>query len=73
VVLVLKEIEYRYFEKQAQLKRKVDRGHFQPLVDRVSDFFVSFFPESQSVLYRIEVNNREQIRGYIFLKNMVVP
>ena len=72
VVLVLKEIEYRFFAKQAQLKRKVDRGNFQPLLDRVSDFFVSFFPESQSVLYRIEVNKKEQVRGYIFLKNMVL-
>lgn len=70
-VVVLKYIEYKLYSKQKILKRKIDRGYFQPLIENVSDFFISFFPESNSTLYRIEVNKKEQIRGYIFLQNMV--
>ena len=71
LIVVLKQIEYKFFTKQNILKRKLDRGYFQPLIEKVTDFYITFFPESNSVLYRIEVNNREQIRGYIFLTNMV--
>jgi type II secretory pathway pseudopilin PulG len=71
IVIVLKQVEYRLYEKENILKRKVDKGYFQPLIEEVTDFYVTFFPESQSVLYKIEVNRKEQIRGYIFLVNMV--
>jgi type II secretory pathway pseudopilin PulG len=71
VAVVYKQVEYKYFTGQQTLKRKSDRGSFQPLLEEVTDFFVTFFPESKSVLYRIEVNRKEQIRGYIFLINMV--
>lgn len=70
-IIVLKIVEYKLYLKQKVLKRKVDKGYFQPLIEDVSDFFVQYFPESNSVLYRIEVNQKEQIRGYIFLINMV--
>lgn len=69
--VVYKQVEYKYFAGQQAIKRKSDRGSFQPLLEEVTDFFVTFFPESKSVLYRIEVNRKEQIRGYIFLINMV--
>ena len=36
----------------------------------LTDFFISFFDDSKSVLYRLEINNREQVRGYIFLKSL---
>lgn len=72
VVILLRQVEYKLYPKQNTLKRKVDRGYFQPLVEEVTDFYVSFFQESKSVLYKIEINNREQVRGYIFLVNMVV-
>ena len=71
VAVVYKQVEYKYFAGQQIIKRKSDRGSFQPLLEEVTDFFVTFFPESKSVLYRIEVNRKEQIRGYIFLINMV--
>jgi hypothetical protein len=67
----LKEVEYKHYAEQNILKRKVNKGYFQPLIEGVTDFYVKFFPESCSVLYRIEVNKKEQIRGYIFLTNMV--
>ena len=62
---------YRYFPDQRTLKRKADGGDFQPLLEEVSDFYVTYFPDANSVLYRIVVNKKEQIRGYIFLLNLV--
>jgi hypothetical protein len=72
-VLLLKKVEYRFYPAQRALKRKTDKGNFQPLLEEVSDFYVTFFPDANSVLYRIEVNKKEQIRGYIFLLNQVQP
>ena len=69
--VVLKQVEYKIYPDQKALKRKVNRGYFQPIIEEVTDFNVKFFPEAVSVLYKIEVNNKEQIRGYIFLSNMV--
>jgi hypothetical protein len=72
-VLALKKVEYKYFAAQRVLKRKTDKGNFQPLLEDVTDFYVTHFPDANSVLYRIEVNKKEQIRGYIFLLNLVQP
>lgn len=71
VVVVLKQVEYKIYSKDKALKRKVNRGYFQPLIEEVTDFYVKFFPKSSSVLYKIEINKKEQVRGYIFLTNMV--
>lgn len=70
-VVALKQVEYKYFQAQRSLKRRSDNGTFQPLLDEVSDFYVTFFPDANSVLYRIEIDRREQVRGYIFLLNTV--
>jgi hypothetical protein len=70
-VVALKRVEYKYYPGQRVLKRKTDKGNFQPLLEEVSDFYVTFFPDANSVLYRIEVNKKEQVRGYIFLLNLV--
>jgi hypothetical protein len=40
------------------------------VLDDVTDFRVSFFPDANSVLYRIEMQKKDQIRGYIFLHNL---
>jgi len=71
MVVALKKVEYKFYPVQRVLKRKVDKGNFQPLLEEVSDFYVTYFPDANSVLYRIEVNKKEQIRGYIFLLNLV--
>lgn len=71
IIVVLKQINYKLYSKQNILKRKTGKGYFQPLIENVTDFYIKLFPESNSVLYRIEVNNKEQIRGYIFLINTV--
>ena len=71
MVVALKKVIYKYFSTQHMLKRKTDKGNFQPLLEEVSDFYVTYFPDANSVLYRIEVNKKEQIRGYIFLLNLV--
>ena len=70
-VVALKKVEYKYYPGQRVLKRKTDKGNFQPLLEEVSDFYVTFFPDANSLLYRIEVNKKEQVRGYIFLLNLV--
>jgi len=71
VVVALKEVEYKLYEKQNCLKRKSGQGNFQPMVEHVTDFYLAYYPETCSLLYRLEVNHKEQIRGYIFLTNMV--
>ena len=70
MLIALKKVEYKFYPTQRVLKRKVDKGNFQPLLEDVSDFYVTYFPDANSVLYRIEVNKKEQIRGYIFLLNL---
>jgi len=70
MVVALKKVEYKYYPAQRILKRKADKGNFQPLLEEVSDFYVTFFVDAQSVLYRIEICKKEQIRGYIFLLNL---
>jgi len=70
-IVVLRQVEYKLYVKENVLKRKLDSGYFQPITENVSDFSVTYYPESNSVLYRIEVNHREQVSGYIFLTNKV--
>lgn len=69
--VVVKQVEYKIYRDQSTLKRKVNSGYFQPMIEKVTDFNVTYFPEAGSVLYRIEIDKKEQIRGYIFLVNMV--
>lgn len=71
MAIVLKYVEYKIYPAEKALKRKVNNGYFQPILEEVTDFHVKFYPESISVLYRFEINNKEQLRGYIFLPNMV--
>jgi len=69
VIIPLKETEMKLYKKDKTIKRKVDRGYFQPVIEGVTDFYISFFKDSNSVLYRLEINKKEQVRGYIFLSN----
>jgi len=71
-VIVLKSVEYKYYEKDQILKRKVDNGYFQPLIENVSDFYVTYFNDSNAILYKLEVNKKQQVRGFVFLNNMVM-
>lgn len=71
MVVALKKVEYHYYMLKHVITRKIDKGKCQPLLEGVSDFYVNYFPDANSVLYRIEVNKKEQIRGYIFLLNLV--
>jgi hypothetical protein len=66
-IAVLRKVEYKYDSKKLALKRKVDNGYFKTLLKDVTEFFVRYFPEHNSVLYRIELEKKEQMRGYIFL------
>jgi len=71
MAVVLKYVEYKIYPTEKVLKRKVNNGYFQPLLEEVTDFYVKFYPESIAVLYRFEINKKEQLRGYIFLSQMV--
>jgi type II secretory pathway pseudopilin PulG len=70
-MILIKTIEYKFYNKQKVLKRKIDNGYFQPLIEQVTDFFISYYPDTCSILYRLEINKKEQVQGYIFLNNMV--
>ena len=69
VIIPLKETEMKLYKRDRAIKRKIDRGYFQPVIEGVTDFYISFFEDSNSVLYRLEINGKEQVRGYIFLSN----
>lgn len=69
-IIVLKEVECKYFPEKNALKRKVNNGAYLHFFEEVTEFFFKFFPESCSVLYRIELKKTEQIRGHVFLTNM---
>jgi hypothetical protein len=62
---------YRFDLEERTLTRRIGLKRPEVFLEGVSDFYITFFPESRSVLYRIELNNKESIRGYIFLVNMV--
>lgn len=70
-IILVKTIEYKYCKSSETVKRKINRGHFQPLLSNVTDFYINYYPDTLSVLYRLEINKKEQVRGYIFLNNMV--
>lgn len=72
-VVALQTIEYKLYTNPnapGPLKRKVNKGYFQPLLEEVTDFFIQYIPEAHSVFYRIQVNSREQLQGYIFLTHI---
>ncbi|MCP5049117.1 MAG: hypothetical protein GY940_18250 [bacterium] len=71
--IALKEVEYKLYSQQEvnSLKRKVNKGYFQPLLEDVTDFYVRFYPEANAVFYRVEIGKKEQIRGYILMVNMM--
>ncbi len=73
IAIALSEVEYKLYSlpNVHSLKRKVNKGTFQPVIEDVTDFFVQYYPESNTVYYRIEINRREQIRGYVFMTNMM--
>ena len=66
-------ITWKYDPHHQILFRKRNGHNIAPFLNNVSDFYVTFFPDANSVLYRIEVNKKEQIRGYFFLLNLVKP
>jgi hypothetical protein len=67
----VQKVEYRFDPERKTLSRRVNRKKVERVLEGVTDFYVTFFPESKSVLYRVEISKKENIRGYIFLVNMV--
>lgn len=73
IVVAIVEVEYKFYsvKNAPALKRRVNNGNFQPVIENVTDFYVEHFPKSNSVFYRLEINKREQIQGYVFMTNMM--
>jgi hypothetical protein len=63
-------ILYLFDPEEKTLSRRINPKRSETILEGVTDFYVIHFPESRSVLYRIEVNGRENIRGYIFMVNL---
>ncbi len=72
-LVAVRRVEYRWDSASGTLRRRSDRGGFQPLLDDVTDFYVAYFADAHAVLYRLEIGRREQVRGYLFLTNLVEP
>ncbi len=66
----MQTVKYRYHPNRQVLTRRNGRGKAEVILSGVSDFFAAYFPDSQSVLYRLELNSKEQIRGYIFMNHL---
>lgn len=66
-LIQLKQVVYEFKEKNHELKRRVNGGSFKTLLDEATFFNIKYFPETQSVLYRIEMGNKEMVRGYVNL------
>lgn len=63
-------IAYTWDEEKSELLRQTPKEKYTAQLKDVSSFYITYFEGSQSVLYRIEMNNKEQIRGYVWLKNL---
>ncbi len=59
-----------YDSVKMTLSRKNGSKRLKVILKNVTDFYISYFTSSNSLLYRIELNHKEQIRGYIFLSNL---
>lgn len=62
------KISYEYDPSCSTLFR-VEKCRKKMLIDHVTNFYVTYFPDANSVLYRIELDYKEQVRGYVFLLN----
>ncbi len=64
-------VSYLYDADLHIITRQINKEKVKTLLENVTDFFIAFFSDSNSVLYRIETNGKEQVRGYIFLSSMI--
>ncbi len=70
LLICLKTLEYRWFIAEKCLKRKVDNGFFQPLIEEVTAFDVSYINDYKTVQYKVEINSKEQLQSFVFLNNL---
>ncbi len=69
-VVATKAVEYRFYKKEKILKRRVNNGIFQPVLENITDFFCSHLKNSNAILYRLEINGKQQVRNFLFLPNL---
>jgi hypothetical protein len=70
-IVVIRQVEYKLYPIRGILKRRIDRGKFQLLARKVTGLFINYMEYSKFVSYWIELNNNAQIKGEIFLFEMV--
>lgn len=70
-VVLFAQIEWTYNLARGSFSRIADGVQLKWLIN-VTDFNVTYYPELVSVLFRIEMNKKTQVRGYIPLENMQI-
>lgn len=70
-IIAIREIEYIITPILKTLKRRVDRGRFQPLTRNVTSIYIYHFIGMNSVSYHLEVNHVVKIGGWLCLFEMV--
>ncbi len=71
-VIPLKVVQFKFYEKERLLKMRTGKQPWRVLAESATDFHITFFSEEKSVLYRIEIRNKEQLRGYVFLPPWII-
>ena len=62
---------YWYDDEMNLLLRRVNNQKPEIVLWNITDFYINYFESSQSILYRLELNHKQQVRGYIFLSNLI--
>ena len=63
-------VKYHYCLKGKTLTRSLHEGPSEVLLENVTHFMAKFFPDSQSMLYEIQINHNNQVRGYLHMPNL---
>jgi hypothetical protein len=70
-IVVLRQVEYKFFPMREVLKKRVDNGAFLTVTQRVTGLSIIRFENSKNVFFGIELNGKVQVNGCIFLKELV--
>ena len=52
------------------LKKQIGKGSFETICNCLTGLYFNAYMESKSILYRVEFDGKEQVRGYLFLENL---
>lgn len=69
-IVVIREIEYKYYPIREILKRRIDRGRFQTITRKVTFLSIFYHEHSKLVRYWVKVKKAE-LKSYVLLWDMV--